>query len=365
MSEDRLSPNAAKAAEATDAGSGRGTETGAARPLPAASRPRPALLGGFAGGLAGGIVTTAGAAALLMAFWPSLRPLALSDIDRRLEHMERAQAEQTQRLTALEAEASQYAPANDADSPQALAQRVAALESRGEGKSSGQSERLAAEVDRLSSDLQGVKAAIPPEGTILRLVDRAAQAERQARALAVQTSSTQAQLLVVGQLRDAIGRGDPYQAELLAARRVVDADTQAALDGLVSSAAAGIPRVETLMQQLSAVTRRILDAEALPDDDGVWTKVQRKARSLISVRRVDGEGDDTEAIVARAEKSAGQRDLAGVLKELTALRGPAASAAQPWIKAASSRIAADRSLSELSAGVAAGTAALDQRPRAH
>ncbi|MDR3438232.1 mitofilin family membrane protein [Telmatospirillum sp.] len=312
----------------------------------------------FVGGLAGGLIISLAAVAGLAAAWPTVRPFVLADQDRRLDSLDRAIDDLNPRLVAIEREQPERSQGGETAG---LARRVATLEAQTRtpladpriGAASEQSERLASDVARLAADIQTLRAAIPPEGTILRLAERAESAERQVHDIATRNASAQAQLLVVGQLREAVNRGDPYQPELAAARRVAGPDTLATLDSLAATSADGVPRKEVLIDTFPKIAVDILHAGVLSPDGSFWQKALYKLSSLVSIRRIDGQGSSTAAIVARSEALVRVGDLTRATQELSALSEEPAKVAEPWIKAATARTAADRTLSELSATVAA------------
>jgi uroporphyrinogen-III synthase len=55
-----------------------------------------------------------------------------------------------------------------------------------------------------------------------------------------------------------------------------------------------------------------------------------------------------DAVAARAEARLAAGDVAGAVAEVDRLTGPAAAAAQAWLAAAKARLAAERTLDELS-----------------
>jgi hypothetical protein len=346
---------------------GGGELPSAASPPPGGTlsvRRAPSFAIGFAGGLVGGVGVLALAAGGLIAGWPLLHDVVSAPETSRLAVLEHSVDDVASRLGAIEHEQSRSTTAESTASIASLAQRVAALEGQSRTSSGDprinalaeQTERLAADVAKLKSDTEAMRRAIPPEGTILRLAERAESAETVARRISSQHASAQALLLVVGQLRDAVDRGDPYPAELQAARRVAGPEDARALDALAPGAAAGVPRKEDLFASFPSLTSKIVRAAYVPPGTDIWHRALAKAASLISVRRVDGAGDGTAAIVARAEAQVKAGDLAKAVGELAALQGQPADVAAPWIAAATSRVTADRALSELVASIAAETA---------
>lgn len=296
-------------------------------------------------------------AAGVVAAWPELRDRLLTPTDRRLTILERAIDDLNPRLSAVEREQSRLGMGTDSTAPptQALSQRLAALEAR----AAASDPRVGATIEQLNhlaDQVESLRRAMPPEGTILRLADRAEVAEKELRELATRRQSAEALLLVVGQLREAVNRGDPYEVELRAARRVAPADDAATLDVLAAGAATGVARGNALIATFPAVAKDILRAAIAPADGDFWQRTLNKASSLVSLRRIDGQGDGTAAVVARAEALVKEGDLAKGLQELAALQGDPAQTAAAWMKSAAARVATDRALSELAATAAADTA---------
>ncbi len=327
-------------------------------------RPLSPALKGFFGGLAGGFAVSVLATGGVVAAWPSLDNLLLAPVGSRLTTLQRAIDDLNPRLSALERQQSRETGNDPALAAHTLSQRIAALEAQTRDPTADprvatlteQNDRLAADVTRLSGEVDALRRAMPPEGTILRLAEQAQAAEKTAREIASRHQSAQALLLVVGQLREAVDRGDPFEPELRAARRVAPPDDAAVLDALSADAPAGVSRKDSLIAAFPALANDIIRAALVPADGDFWQRTLNKLSSVVSIRRIDGKGDSVAAVVARAESQIKQRDLAKAVQELAALQGAPARVAAPWMKAAGARVAADRALSELSAAAAAETA---------
>jgi hypothetical protein len=320
---------------------------------------------GFLGGLAGGVAVSLVVGGGLVTAWPSLHGVMLSEESRRLTQLERAIDDINPRLVAVERELGRYAGGvESAGLAQSLGQKVAALEAQAHapladpriGALADRSDRLSADVTRLITDVQALRGAIPPEGTILRLAERAEAAEKEARELAQQHASAQALLLVVGQLRDAVNRGDPYLYELQAARRIASKDDIAQIDALAPSATEGVLRKESLLSRFPKIAKDAVRAELLPADEGLWQRTLHKLVALVDIRPIDGQGTGTAAVVARAEGGIKEGNLTKAVQELSALKGRPSEVVAPWLKSAQDRLTVDHALSALSASMAAQTA---------
>lgn len=310
----------------------------------AATSPGPkrsgAIVAGFFGGLLGGTALALVIAAGVTVTWPQARNFLIPQDQDRDAQLTETIAGLQRRIAALE---SQPAAAPDATPPQLAAAQQKA-------------DQASADVTRLSADVDALRRAIPPEGVILRLADRAEQAEKVARAIANQHANAQALLLVAGQLREAVNNGDPFEVELKAARKVAPAEIAALLDGLNADAPQGIPRKTVLLDQFGPLANDIVRAQISPDQDGFVMHAWRKLAGLVNVRRTDGLGDDPASVVARAEAEVKAGDLGKAAQELTHLSGAPADTAALWQKAALARANADRLMSQFSAQAAALTA---------
>ena len=316
--------------------------------------PAPRSIGkAFLAGLAGGILVTAGVLAAVVTTWPTLSARLLGDMDRRLSLVERAGDDIHARLAAIE-----QADSHNANETllQNLTQRLAALESQAPHGAAGGDVRLSGEIARLGGELEAVKRSLPPEGAILRLADKAEQAQREARQLSERNRSSQALLLAVGQLRDAVNRGDSYEIELRVARRLTAGEDATDLDALAAYAATGIPRREALLALVPTLAADCLRASVAPPEGDLWQRSLNQLAALFRLRRIDGKGSDPQAVIARAESQAKDGDLAKAAAEISALEGDAGRLAAPWLANAKARVAADKALSQLSASAAAESA---------
>lgn len=326
--------------------------------------PGGAFIKGFAGGIAGALVVSAAVGGLAVSRWPAISEILLADFEHRLDQAEHAVNDINPRLAAAERELAQNANADTTGITQTLAQRVQALETQGHGPAAVDGrvgalvervERLTADVARLNDETQNLRGAIPPEGTILRLAERAEAAEKQVRNLATQHASAEALLLVVGQLNQAVASGEPFPAELQAARRLSGSEQEAAaLDQLAPLAEKGVPRRALLLETFPATADAVLNVST--DDSGLWQGLRRKAAALITLRRTDGAGNGAAATVARAEKAVQAGDLARAAEELQGLDERSKTAATAWIAGVNARIDADRAVSALAASAMSRTA---------
>jgi hypothetical protein len=141
-------------------------------------------------------------------------------------------------------------------------------------------------------------------------------------------------------LAAAVERGDPFVAELAAARSLAnDPNELAPLEPFVQT---GVPSAASLGRELVALVPALTQSAGSPShDSGFLSRMQASAERLVRIRPAeDAPGDDPAAVLARIEQRATQADLAGALAELAKLPASAQVPAQAWIAKAQARIAA-------------------------
>lgn len=241
-------------------------------------------------------------------------------------------APDTSRLEALEREVAALAARPVA--PSVSPEQLAALESRIAALDGQLAER--------NRDDPGLAARVASlERSLADLADLREQGVAQMNAVAL--------MLSTARLRDTALRGRPFAAELDAVRRLGADD--AAVQAL-APLATGAPTPAMLAAQFAPLPAKLIAAGDAPAD-GVWSRVQRWARRLVTLRPVgETAGDDPGAIAARAELRLAAGDLDAALAEVKLLAGPAADAAAPWRAAAERRLALERALNALDGTVA-------------
>jgi hypothetical protein len=254
-----------------------------------------------------------------------LRQWLLSDDEARLSHLEARLGELSDRLDQLAAQAAQAS-------------------------------REPPDTARLEGQIADLRRSIPAEGLILRLTERVEAAERAERELAQSQAAATALLLTVGQLRDAVDRGDRFGPELAAARQMAKGDETALLDSFATGADTGIERREALLRDFKPLSEKLLRQEADAAEPGLWNAIARHLRKVVSIRRMDGQGNDAEAVLARTDAAFKEGDWDKAVEAMRALPGPYLATAGDWLNQARLRLAADRALSQLAAAAAARSA---------
>ncbi|MCR6629520.1 MAG: uroporphyrinogen-III synthase [Magnetospirillum sp.] len=221
--------------------------------------------------------------------------------------------------------------------------------------------KLMEDVDSLGKQVAELTRTSADAAAVLRLADRVEKAEAGLRDMQSRRASASALMLAVGQLREALAKAMPYDAELRAVKALAgsDAEVTAQVDSLKARSVAGIPTFPVLVARFNALAPAIVRANVLPTEQNWWRQTLDRLASLVVVRREDGAnaGAAPAAVVARAEAALGQGDLAGAVAETSTLTGGPADQAALWLADAQARLAADKAVSELTAHVVAAIGA--------
>ncbi len=235
------------------------------------------------------------------------------------------------RLTRIEkSAASPQAPVSDA-ATKALADDIGNLKQR---------------ID----DLAVIVRAIPPpadRAEIEALANRIAALEKSAgtmeselgkRATLANDRATRL-ALASSALRSAVERGEPFTAELAAARPLAAENAFASLEPFAGS---GVPSNVALAHELSALVPALRSAvNAMPVEGGFFERIKSSAARLVRIRPSDeSPSDDPAAVIGRISAKAANADVAGALVDLAKLPPTVRAPAQAWIEKAQARIAA-------------------------
>jgi uroporphyrinogen-III synthase len=236
------------------------------------------------------------------------------------------------------------------DAALALSNRVTALENKPAPDVSTAVAPVAAQMQQLTARLDQIDARLAQLAH-----DEAANAESPERVLMVALAS----------LGNAVASSRPFAAELASVEALGQnrKGWATALQPLEAAAKAGLPSAAVLAQRFSSdVAPAILRAEATApsDQQSLGDAVLARLRGLIIIRRVDGGGtgtNPTDQAVAQAQAALDKSDLAGAVQALHALSGAAATAAQPWLTDAQTRLDAEQTIAQLGRDLAGDIAA--------
>lgn len=203
--------------------------------------------------------------------------------------------------------------------------------------------RLQGEEDADSSTTEAVTSMGAQLAHLLNQLD-----EQQRRLDTLEETSPKAlvtpmAVLAVARLRQSIDQGSSYAGALDGVRRLLGQDglpaqSSAALAVLEAHASEGVASALVLNGEFASIAEDIMDADAVPENGGWWERAWARLTALVSVRPTGNvAGQDTPAIVARAEAALGRGDVSKAVSELEDLPARAAAAAEPWMKRAKAR----------------------------
>jgi hypothetical protein len=215
------------------------------------------------------------------------------------------------------------------------------------GEARARAEATAAALAELAQKVARAPVPTVQKNDLDAVSNRLAAVERQEKALEAEVAKRpQAEdrvgrlAIVAAALRSAVERGQPFAAELAAAKALgADAKSLAPLEPF---AASGLPNATALAREISDLAPALLQAAGTaPREGGFLERLQSNAEKLVRIRRVeDVAGNDPAAIIARVEVKAAHADLAGALSELASLPEAVRAPAAAWIGKAQARAAA-------------------------
>ncbi|MBV9557587.1 MAG: hypothetical protein JO254_10950 [Pseudolabrys sp.] len=141
-------------------------------------------------------------------------------------------------------------------------------------------------------------------------------------------------------LRDVVGRGEPYAAQLDAVRTL---NADAKLGILDPFASSGLPNDGALSRELAALLPQMLAASgASTETQGNFIeRLQANAGKLVRIRPAnEPAGDDASAILARLEVKTARNDVTGAQADIAKLPEKARAPADAWLKKVEARNAA-------------------------
>jgi hypothetical protein len=157
-------------------------------------------------------------------------------------------------------------------------------------------------------------------------------------------------IIVFGQLQETVRAGKPYRGELQALQDIRPALKEVLLP-LETNATIGIATLEQLNSQFKTAVTPALN----PND--TKKSLTNNLRSLVKIRKIGEEqqGDDDEAILARAEAKLKKGDIAETIKETQQLSPKALAAFDAWQQNAKQHLLALNALENINNALSQGS----------
>jgi hypothetical protein len=150
-------------------------------------------------------------------------------------------------------------------------------------------------------------------------------------------------VLALSRLRQAVEQGVPYAGALDGAERLIDAaalpeEGRTGLLTLDAHKTTGVASTAALRDSFAADIPAIIEAESMPANASWWDKTLARIEGIFTVRPTgEVKGQDTPALVARAEAALARGEVDTAIRELQALPPTAALAAADWLQTAQTR----------------------------
>jgi hypothetical protein len=148
-------------------------------------------------------------------------------------------------------------------------------------------------------------------------------------------------------LRAAVDDGRPYADELAALTQLSPGTGD--FGSLLDYEDTGIPTMRALTASFEESRDNALSTQQSTGDASIIDRLLGSAESLVKIRRIDeaAEGDQPDAVLARAGAKLEQGDLGAAVNEVETLQGAPREAFTKWLDAAQARLDAEVTLQRL------------------
>ncbi len=208
-----------------------------------------------------------------------------------------------------------------------------------------------ADLSATVADLPGDSAARQSARSIAGLGTRMAAMESRLKTIEAGAREQVESIVALGQLRNMAVSGRAYDSALSLAQKMAGSNVAVAgiLRDLAPVARTGAPTLPVLRGEFDALSSDLIAAAANTEGDSWVDRVWNKVKSTVVVRRTgrDVKGDSPAALVARAEVTLADGDLAAALALVRKLPILAQKAAADWLTRADRRAAIDAALARL------------------
>ncbi len=163
-----------------------------------------------------------------------------------------------------------------------------------------------------------------------------------------------AMLMAVSQLRQSLMQEGGFEQDLATVRALAgdDPETLAALEKITPYAREGIVSRDALKSEFRGLAGDIVSAKLKGEDVSIQDRFFARMDNFVQVRKTGMvKGEDTSAVVARAETLMNQGDIRAAINELEKLEGAPRETAQPFMDDAQARLLAETLSGQLTSNV--------------
>ena len=142
-------------------------------------------------------------------------------------------------------------------------------------------------------------------------------------------------LLMMNEFRGNVVTGRPFAEDLRLIKNMAgdNVELQQSIDRLAPAAEKGVLSRPALQKEFKGLAADIVVAKLKGEEAGTQQKILERLSKLVKVRKVDNiEGQETDAVVARAQLLLDQGNIDGAMAELSTLKGAPADVAAPWME---------------------------------
>ncbi|WP_288905118.1 uroporphyrinogen-III synthase [uncultured Sneathiella sp.] len=155
-------------------------------------------------------------------------------------------------------------------------------------------------------------------------------------------------LLAISQLQRETRGNEPFENGLKQVAAVADDKFNGLIEKLQPIAPVGAPTLASLQKDFTAIASDISQSARLPSEETWYGEALHRIASAVKFRRVDDmEGNDVDAVVARAEQDLAENDLDNAVAEIEKLSGAPAEVAASWLDKAKTRLTVEQSIAGL------------------
>ena len=150
--------------------------------------------------------------------------------------------------------------------------------------------------------------------------------------------------LQLANLKRVMEQGKPYGESLAEVEKIAGGLID--LSPLKAHREKGVAATAELVAQFRPLARTVLEAEQDQGQTSTVNRLLNSAKSVVQIRRVgaDVQGDNAEALLARAEAHLKSGDLVAAAKEMKALKPELRGTAQAWLDQLEARVTVDRAV---------------------
>ena len=216
--------------------------------------------------------------------------------------------------------------------------RLAAIEQRNMQRASGK-EAVATEpeIEKLRNELQN----------LTRRLENFEHDPKKSASMGIPLDS---RFRAIEDLRESLWGDSPFNEQLAALLSVAGDDPvmMEILMPITVYANQGIPALPIIREQFDSMAAAVLEAKWTKPEADWWQRILAGLASIVTLRRTgDLEGNDLEAVLARAEIALNSGDLERTVSLLEGIGKPALKAAEFWFRDARARLVAETTIRRL------------------